>query len=325
MHPRLRGSRGGHNLAFRKPAFVAGRGRTMRFDLTDLRLFLAVVETGSITRGADRSALALPSASARVKGMEEALGAPLLVRRRRGVEPTAAGRTLAYHARQVVEQLERMSGELDDHARGLKGEVRLMANASAINEFLPELLAPWLARHPNVDIALEERSSSVIVEAVRQGRADAGIIADWAEATGLEVLPFRLDHLVLVVPRRHPLARRRSILFREALDHDVIGLAEDSALQLHLSRHAAAARRRLRLRVRLRSFEAVCRMVGAGAGIGIVPRTAAERFRRGLPIRVVALADPWAERRLGICLRDLAALPPHARRLVEHLARDGAR
>ncbi|MBR0650641.1 LysR family transcriptional regulator [Roseomonas terrae] len=296
----------------------------MRFDLTDLRLFLAVVETGSITRGADRSALALPSASARVKGMEETLGAALLVRRRRGVEPTAAGRALAYHARLVVEQLERMAGELDDHARGLKGEVRLLANGAAISEFLPELLAPWLAEHPNVDVLLEERPSAAIVEAVRGGQADAGIIADWAEASGLALLPFRMDQLVVVVPRRHALAARRSVLFREVLDHDVIGLPEESALQEHLSRHAAAARRRLRLRVRLRSFEAVCRMVGAGAGVGIVPRTAAERFRRSLPIRAVALADPWAERRLGICLRGLEALPPHARRLVEHLARDGA-
>jgi DNA-binding transcriptional LysR family regulator len=297
----------------------------MRFDLTDLRLFLAVVETGSITRGAERAALALPSASARVKGMEATLGAPLLLRRRRGVEPTAAGRTLAHHARQVADQIERMNGELDDHARGLKGEVRLMANASAANEFLPELLAPWLARHPNVDVALEERSSGVIVAAVRGGQADAGIIADWADAAGLETLPFRLDHLVLVVPHGHALAGRRSMPFREALDHDLIGLAEDSALQVHLSRHAAAARRRLRLRVRLRSFEAVCRMVGAGGGIGIVPRTAAERCRRRLPIRLVALSDGWAVRRLAICLRDRAALAPHARRLVDHLAQEGGR
>jgi DNA-binding transcriptional LysR family regulator len=316
------------NLAFRNPAFGwdGGRkGRRMRFDLTDLRLFLATVDAGSITRGADRAALALASASARIKGMEETLGTALLLRRRRGVEPSPAGRVLARHARAVLEQLERMSGELDDYARGLKGHVRLLANTAAISEFLPDLLAPWLAEHPNVDVELEDRSSQAIVDAVAGGLADAGIVADWASAGALEVLPFRTDRLVLVVPRGHALARRRSIAFAETLGADFVGLPEDAALQEHLARHAAAAGRRLRLRLRVRSFDAVCRLVAAGAGLGIVPRTAAARCRRALGLRAVPLADPWAERRLGICVRSLAQLPPHARRLVEHLARDGDR
>jgi DNA-binding transcriptional LysR family regulator len=292
----------------------------MRFDLTDLRLFLATVEAGSITRGAGRSALALPSASARIKGMEETLGTPLLLRGRRGVAPSPAGRVLARHARVVLDQLERMSGELGDYARGLKGHVRLLSNTAALSEFLPELLAPWLAEHPNVDIELEERPSPAIVTAVASGQADVGIVADWATAAGLEVLPFRVDRLVLVTPRDHPLAARRAIAFEEAFDHDFVGQPEDAALQEHLSRHATAARRRLRWRMRVRSFEAICRLVGAGVGVGVVPRTAAERGRRISPIRVVPLTDAWAERRLGICTRGPAHLSPHARRLVEHLA-----
>lgn len=292
----------------------------MRFDLTDLRLFLATVETGSITRGADRSALALASASARIRGMEETLGTPLLLRGRRGTVPSPAGRVLARHARAVLEQLERMSGELDDYAQGLKGQVRVLSNTSALSEFLPDVLAPWLVEHPNVDLELEERSSPAIVEAVAAGQADAGIVADWAPAAGLEIIPFRLDRLVLVAPREHKLAARRVVDFEECLGFDFVGQPEDAALQEHLSRHAAAARRRLRLRVRVRSFDAICRLVGAGVGIAVVPRTAAERGRRLAPLRLLPLSDPWAERRLGICVRSLAGLPPHARRLVEHLA-----
>jgi DNA-binding transcriptional LysR family regulator len=297
----------------------------MHFDLTDLRLFLATVETGSITRGADRSALALPSASGRIKRMEQALGVPLLLRGRRGVEPSPAGRALAHHARVVLQQLERMRGELGDYAHGLKGHVRLFANTAAISEYLPDLLAQWLAQHPNVDVDLEERPSHAIVEAVAGGLADAGIVADWAQATGLEVLPFRLDRLVLVVPRGHALAGRRRIAFADIIDQDFVGLTEGAALQDHLARNAAGARRRLRLRVRVRSFDAVCRLVEKGGGLGIVPRTAADRCRRSMAIRAVPLNDAWAERRLGICVRAMAQLPAHARRLVEHLAREGQR
>ena len=292
----------------------------MRFDLTDLRLFLATVEAGSITRGADRSALALASASARIRGMEETLGTPLLLRGRRGVVPSPAGRVLARHARAVLEQLERMSGELADYARGLKGQVRVLSNTSALSEFLPDVLAPWLVEHPNVDLELEERSSPAIVEAVAAGQADAGIVADWAPSAGLEVLPFRVDRLVVVTSRAHPLAARRAVAFEDCLGFDFVGQPEDAALQEHLSRHAFAARRRLRLRVRVRSFEAICRLVGAGVGMAVVPRTAAERGRRLAPLRILPLSDAWAERRLGICVRSLAGLPPHARRLVEHLA-----
>lgn len=292
----------------------------MRFDLVDLRLFLAVVETGSITHGADRSALALASASARIKALEQALGVALLSRGRRGVSPTPAGRALAHHASLVMRQLEQLAGDMADYAKGLRGHVRLLANTSAISEFLPDLLAPWLADNPNVDVELEERPSHAIVDAVAAGTADAGIVADWADAEGLHVLPFRLDKLVLVVPRGHPLSRRRSVAFAEALESDFIGLAEGAALQDHLARRAAGARRKMRLRVRVRSFDAICRLVERGAGVGVVPRTAAERCRRSMAIACLPLSDDWAERRLGICVRDLASLPPHARRLVEHLA-----
>src|ERR1700684_1668645 len=81
---------------------------SMRFDLIDLRLFLHILETGSITHGAARANMSLPSASARLRGMEEALGVPLLERGRRGVESTATGDTLAHHARLVLGQVDRM-------------------------------------------------------------------------------------------------------------------------------------------------------------------------------------------------------------------------
>ncbi len=188
----------------------------MRFDLTDLRLVVAVVETGSITHGAQRCHMALASASARIRGMEETLGIALLDRGRRGVRPTPAGQALVHHAKLMLHQLERMRGELGDYAKGLKGHVRLLANTAAVTEFLPAALADFLAAHPSVDIDLEERPSHEIVEAVASGFADLGVVADYVDFAGLETLPFRVDRLVLAVPRAHPLAARRSAAFRGA-------------------------------------------------------------------------------------------------------------
>lgn len=298
----------------------------MRFDLTDLTLFLAVAEAGSITAGAERAHLALASASARIRGMEEAAGTALLQRGRRGVAPTPAGRAVLHHARLVLWQMERMRGELGDYARGLKGHVRILANTAAVAEFLPEPLARWLAAHPLVDVDLEERPSHAIVEAVAAGLADIGIVADMAgggdDLGGLEAIPFRNDRLVLAMPRGHPLAGRRRVAFAEALGQDFVGLTAGSALQEHVARHATRAGQPLALRVRLGSFDAVCRMVEQGVGLAVVPETAARRCRRSMAIRAVPLADAWARRRLMLCVRGLDALPAHARRLVEYLAQD---
>ena len=315
------------NVEGPEPAFGGDEGRLgqpptaapMRFDLTDLRLFLHVAEAGSITHGADRAHMALASASARIRGMEEALGVPLLERGRRGVRPTPAGRALIHHARVVLQQIEHMRGELGEYAHGLKGHVRLLSNTAALSEFLPEALGAFLAAHPNIDIDLEERLSYEIVPAVAEGLADAGIVAEAIEPADLETFPFRADRLVLVVPRDHPLAGRRRIALRDVLDHPFVGLSRDSALQGYLDRHAARSGRPFKLRVRLRGFDGVCRMVEHGVGLGVVPETAARRCGQSMAIRTVRLADPWALRELTICVRRFDELPAHARRLIEHL------
>ena len=291
----------------------------MRFDLVDLRLFLHVAEAGSITGGAARAHLALASASGRIRGMEDEMGVPLLQRGRRGVEPTPAGRALAHHARLVLKQVERMRGELGQYARGLKGHVRVLSNTAALTEFLPEPLARYLAKNPNVDIDLEERPSYEIVGAVAEGLAEIGIVADIVDLGGLELFPFRTDRLVAVVPRGHKLGRRRHVAFREILDNAFVGLDPGSALQDHLGRQAARLGRVLKLRARVRGFEAICRMVAEGVGLGIVPDTAARRCRRTMAFQAVPLSDAWSLRHLTICVKQLETLPAHARALVEHL------
>ncbi|RJF97047.1 LysR family transcriptional regulator [Noviherbaspirillum cavernae] len=297
----------------------------MRFDLTDMRLFLHVIEAGSITAGAERSHMALASASARIRGMEDALGVPLLERGRRGVEPTAAGRTLVHHARAVLQQMERMRGELGEYARGLKGHVRLLCNTAALSEFLPDALRAFMTTHPNVNIDLEERLSDDIVQAILQEEADAGIVADSVDTSGLETYPLRPDRLVVVTARDHPLVaklrreKRRNVDFMQTLDCDFVGLAGDSALQRHLAAHAARAGKRLNYRVRLRSFDAVCRMVESGTGIGVIPETAAVRCQRSMALRRFRLTDAWAQRQLVVCVRRFDALPLYARQLIESI------
>jgi DNA-binding transcriptional LysR family regulator len=291
----------------------------MRFDLTDLKLFCDVVDTGSITAGAQKSALALAAASTRIRGMEASLGAPLLIRSRQGVTLTEAGRTLLRHARTLLAQSARLREDLGAFAGGLSGEVRLLANTNALTEFLPEALSAFLADHPHVSVDLEERLSDEIVGLVAEGAADVGIVAGTVDVGALTTYPFRSDRFVVVTAIGHPLAVRTSVGFGQVLDYDLVGLDRAASLQRFLAGKAAREGKPLRLRVQLRSFDAVCRMVECGVGVGVVPRTTAARATKTMALAVIELTDDWALRELTIVVRTAGELRPYARALVESL------
>ena len=291
----------------------------MRFDLIDLRLFCDVTDAGSITAGAEKSALALAAASARIRNMEAALGAGLFTRSRQGVTPTAAGRALLKHARTILGQAARMREDLSAFAGGLSGEVRLLANTNALTEFVPEALSSFLAAHPHVSVDLEERLSDEIVGLIAEGVGDVGIVAGTVDVGGLQTYPFRSDRFVVVAPAGHALATRSRVSFAEVLAYDFVGLERSSSLQRFLTAKAAREGRPLRARIQLRSFDAVCRMVESGVGVGVVPQTTASRAARNTSLAIIDLADDWALRELTIVVRAEEELRPYARELVESL------
>ncbi|MCK1791966.1 LysR substrate-binding domain-containing protein, partial [Pseudomonas violetae] len=244
----------------------------MHFDLTDLRLYLNILDSGNITAGAARSHLSLAAASARIRAMESSLGVDFLLRGRRGVTPTAAGKALARHARLLLQQAEHLQQELAEYAKGVKGQVRLLCNTTAMSEYLPELLADFLLSHPNLDIDLQELPSSRITHALRQGAADLGIVSDAVDSTDLQTRPFRDDPLVLIMPPDHPLAELGSPSFSDTLAHDYVGLNSNSALAIYLEEQALHLGSRLQIRIRADGFDAALRMVVRGAGLAIVPQ-----------------------------------------------------
>ena len=293
----------------------------MRFDLVDLALFVAVADSGSITQGALRAHLALASASARIKGLEAALGAVLLKRRRRGIELTQAGESLLGHARIIIHNIDEMRGDLVAYASGARASVHLLANTSGLSEHLPKALAVFLREHPDINLDVEERESADIAAAIASGAADLGFAAEHALPDHFERFSFGEDRLVLVVPRRGNFAGRRQIDFLEVTDRDFVGLTNTTVLQVHIAKHAARLGVRLRVRARLRDFDAICQMVAAGVGMAVVSEAAAKRCAQSMPISMVKIRDAWANRKLVICARSFKTLPRPAKQLVEHLRR----
>ena len=293
----------------------------MRFDLTDLRLFLAVVERGSLTHGARVMHLALASVSERIAGMETALGAPLLERNRRGVRATAAGEALVRHARLILGQVEQMRGELRTYATGLRGRVRLLSNTAALAAFLPQQLNRFLAAYPDLSIDLEERPSAEIVKTLAEGRADLGIVADIADLAALQTHLIARDQLVVVANRTHRVVTGLPVAFAEILDEAFVRLS-DAALETHLADRASRLGVQLNYRIQMRSIENVAMLVEAGIGIAILSNASIETLHRpGLVIS--PLSESWAARQLHLCARNFAALTPHAALLAQQLI-DGA-
>src|ERR1700716_2269781 len=291
----------------------------MRFDLVDLQLFIAIAEARSITGGALRAHLALASASARIKGLEAALGTALLKRGRRGIELTAAGESLLDHARIILHNVEAMRGDFLDHASGGKDSVDLVLNTPGLSEHLPKALSAFLREHPDINVDVEERESADIAAAIASGAADLGFAAEHALPDNVERFLFSEDRLTVVAARRGEFSGRRQIDFTELADRDFVGLTNSTALQIHIARHAARLGMRLRFRARLRDFDAICQMVAADVGIAVVPETAAKRCARSMPIMMIRIRDSWADRRLAICARSFKTLPRPAKQLVEYL------
>jgi DNA-binding transcriptional LysR family regulator len=296
----------------------------IHFDFVDLRLFVNVAELSNLTQGARESALSLAAASTRIKHLESALGAPLLYRTQRGVSVTPAGDALLRHARLVLSQVQHLRADLREYSKGVKGHVRVAANTTAVSEFLPGVLAAFLAVRPPVNIDLREMGSPDIVKAVLEGRTDIGIVAGHVGTAGLQTLPFFEDRLLLAVPQHHALthhalARRGRLVFEAAVAHDFIGLGPDSAMQAFIGGIAAAKGWVLNVRIHVGNYDAMCRMIDAGVGIGLLAESAARRHAQTTRIALIPLDDGWAVQPLKICVRDLARLPGLARDLVAFL------
>lgn len=291
----------------------------MHFDLADLRLFIHIGESPSLTQSARRAHLSPAAASARIKALEAQLDTRLLYRDSRGVELTPAGHTLLTHARLVMRQVDYLKAEFTQFGGDSAGHIRIFANTTAVTEFLPEVLAGFLAQRPGVTVDLQERLSRDIVRGVLDGSTDMGIIAGPVEASGLQVMHFSTDRLVLIVPAGHELASRRQVTLKQTLAYQHIGLHDGSTLLTFLRDQVERMGETLALRIQLSGFEAICRMVEAGVGIGIIPESSASRHSHTMNLVTIALDEPWAERERSILVRELEALPGTVRALIKTL------
>ncbi|MGO1500700.1 MAG: LysR substrate-binding domain-containing protein [Marinobacter sp.] len=291
----------------------------IKYDLTDFRLFIKIAESESLSRGAEQCHMSVPAASIRIRNLEGSLGVKLLQRTPQGAKLTNEGRVYLRHARKIISQLQLLIGDLQGFAQGVTGQLRLLANTTAITELLPELLGEYLRSHPNVHVEMKENVSDEIIRAVKEGGADLGIVSGNMATAGLQTMPFAHSRLIVICPEDHPIAEHSRISFEDCLSYPLISLLEASAIHQFLVREAKKLHANLDIRVQVASYNAIYRMVAARVGIAIIPQLGFARYKGTGNIKQIELVDEWAERNYQLCAVDFETLPTFAQEFCESL------
>lgn len=287
----------------------------MRLDFFDLQLVLNIVDTGSLTQGAQRSAISLQAASERIKKIEQSFEVQLFTRHASGVRLTLAGQTFRTHAEDLInhaEQLQHAMLPFSKHVSRfdqLNIEMTLWCNSSAQSEYLPLLLPQYLVENPQTQIELREAETQEIIQALQQGTAQLGLISSFFDAENLHTLDFSEDPLVLICPVAHALTSKAEIPLAECLSYPFVGLMPYHSLQQSIEAQAKHLGCAIQYRLRLPNFAAIAQVVASGVGIAIMPKRAARRLAEHYAFRQIELLGAWANRKLLLAAQDFEQLP----------------
>lgn len=293
---------------------------TRRVDLFTLRLFLTVVEEQQMRRAAVRENITPSAATRRIQDLEEIAGIDLFERMPGGMVPSPAGEVLARHVRLMFENLDVMRREVAEFTEGVRGQIRISSTSTIIVQFLARKIAEFTRDFPLVDIELQEDANTNVVGAVVTGKADVAMFyaTDDIDREALDIIEYRTDRLVAVVPQGHRLAERASVTTRDLLEENIIGLSATTSMMAQLKNAASALGHELVVKYRVSTIEAARSLVKAGLGVTIHPESMLpfEDFNK---VTLVALDEPWALRQLCIGTKRGDSLPAATRAFVAQL------
>ena len=292
-----------------------------QLELSTLSILIAVSEKGSFSKAALKVHLSVGSVSKRITDLEASIGTALFYRHARGVRLTPAGYSMIQHARGILYGVDRMHSEISEFSQEIKWYVRIAATTTVVTNYLPRDLHQYLEDNPAVQIDLSEQLSENIVDSLQQGSIDFGIFSKSVQHHEIETRPYRTEQFCLITLADHPLAKRESIKFSEALDNDFVGLSHSSSAFDFVRLKAES---KLRLRIKVRNFDAICRVVKLGLGVGVLPISMANLHTKDGTLKAIPLEDKWAKRELVLGTKSLKAFTIGVRGIFQHLEQVGA-
>ncbi len=264
----------------------------MNVTFRQLRLLVALAESGSVSAAARVMHVTQPTASMQLREISQAVGLPLFEVIARRVHLTDAGRELAQTARTMLGEWESFGQRM--HAlRGLERGRLTVAVVSTAKYFIPRLLGRFCAEHPEIEVALEVQNRDGVVQRLHDNRDDLYVMSMPPAGPGLEERAFLPNPLVLVAPAAHPLARKRHLTLADLRGERFVLREAGSGTRLAADAHFRRARFKPQIRLQLGSNEAVKASVAGGLGVAVLSRHAID-------------ADPARD---GVALLDVQGFP----------------
>lgn len=288
-----------------------------QIDLFTLRIFLSAVEEEQIGLAAIRENVAASTATKRIHDLEHIAGIELLERRPKGVTPTPAGAVLANHVRTIFASLEDIRSEISSFTEGVRGDLSIASARSIIAPFLARELGEYARQYPLVRLDVHEVENVEIVQQVARGEADMGVFAaaHGLDLDGVDVVPYRQDRIVVVVPDGHRLSARTSVSFEELLAEDVIAIG---AMNNAFRTAAQRLGKEFSPTFKVRSGGVALSLVQAGLGVTAQPECLVGRDVLD-DVAVLGLEEPWAVRKIHLATARGRGPTPAGRALMTQL------
>lgn len=278
------------------------------FQLRQLKIFVAAVDTLSFTKAAKRVHLSQPSVTEQVRALEESVGQALFIRQNNRLQLTAAGEKLAARARELLAMADDAFQEVRDNVDDPGGTIRVAAPQTLCTSVLLPQLLHFAGMHPATQVVVQERNSTATAQAVLNGTADLGLVHGWpTNDANLRAEVIVRDMPVVVLPPGHPLSRGADIRPEALAAFPLIVTMEGCRYREYLEALLHEAPVRPRIRGVADSVPALMQMVSAGLGVSILPRMAMDPA-------VTAAGVPWRPLSTGgeglpICLLTLHRAP----------------
>ena len=276
-----------------------------------IRAFLAVAQSLSFAVACERLHLSQSALSLTIKALEQGLGGRLFSRTTRNVALTPEGESLLPLARRLIADWDNVEDQM-------RQRVTLAAIPSFSGNLLPAIVKNFRARHPKVNVTVNDVINEQVLEMVRDREVELGVAFEPAGASSLTFTPLYLDRFVAVVPRDSALAGLDLIDWQTLLEQPFITLQRPSAVRVLLEEHLQARQMKLPVEFESHQLATVGRMVASGLGVSVVPALCAEQMRE-LGACCITLHEPVVERAIGVLTKPGHELSSAAQAMFDSL------
>lgn len=288
-----------------------------------LQVLCEVLRRGSFSSAADGLSYTQSAVSQAVARLEAEIGAPLVVRDRRGVRPTAAGATLADHAELIFAAIDAAEQDLAAVLGVTGGRLRIASFPSAGATLIPLAVAVFRRGHPDVALTLAEGEPEEMAPRLRAGEFDLALLfrfpgAREALGEGFRAVTLLEDPMYVALPAEHPLAPKRSLTLEDLSEQEWVQTSAPSLCARHVVRLCLAAGFEPKVSFESDDYETVQGLVAAGVGVALIPRLALTRVHPRIVVRELAPRSPV--RKVVAATPRGAAVAPAARTMVRILS-----